>query len=139
MLQARFGARDGFLDPVRLARGFALSASGGEGVERAAGTGRASFHLGERATSLVMDRGGVSGVRTAHGEISAARVVLATGPFLARTAALAGVAVDIRPTRRHKLVVPEAPEVPQDAPMTIEEETAAHWRPALRGAYLLCT
>jgi hypothetical protein len=23
--------------------------------------------------------------------------------------------------------------------MTIEEETAAHWRPALRGAYLLCT
>lgn len=35
--------------------------------------------------------------------------------------------------------MPDVPEVPVDAPMTIEEETGAHWRPALRGAYLLWT
>jgi sarcosine oxidase subunit beta len=66
-------------------------------------------------------------------------VVLATGPFLARTAALAGVDIDLRPTRRQKLVMPQVPAVPPDAPMTIHEESAAHWRPWLGGAFLLCT
>jgi glycine/D-amino acid oxidase-like deaminating enzyme len=40
---------------------------------------------------------------------------------------------------RQKLVLPRAPEVPADAPMTIDEDTGAHWRPALDGAYLLYT
>src|SRR5439155_25532319 len=52
---------------------------------------------------------------------------------------LAGVALDIRPTRRQKLFVPDLAEVPADAPMTIQEENAAHWRPALGGAFLLHT
>jgi sarcosine oxidase subunit beta len=30
-------------------------------------------------------------------------------------------------------------EVPPGAPMTIDEETGSHWRPAMRGAYLLRT
>ena len=71
--------------------------------------------------------------------MSADAVVVATGPVLAHTAALAGVTIELRPTRRHKLVLPELAEVPADAPMTIEEETAAHWRPVLRGALALCT
>jgi glycine/D-amino acid oxidase-like deaminating enzyme len=35
--------------------------------------------------------------------------------------------------------MPVVPQVPQDAPMTIDEDTGAHWRPALQGAYLLLT
>jgi sarcosine oxidase subunit beta len=78
-------------------------------------------------------------VGTPRGTIASRRVVLATGPFLAQTAALAAVELDIRPTRRQKLLLADVPEVPPDAAMTIEEETAAHWRPAHRGAYLLFT
>jgi glycine/D-amino acid oxidase-like deaminating enzyme len=40
---------------------------------------------------------------------------------------------------RHKVVMPDVPEVPLDAPMTIDDDTGAHWRPALAGAYLLFT
>ncbi len=54
-------------------------------------------------------------------------------------AATAGVEVEIAPTRRQKLVIPDLPAVPPDAPMTIEEETAAHWRPAMRGCLALFT
>jgi sarcosine oxidase subunit beta len=52
---------------------------------------------------------------------------------------LAGVDLPIAPTRRQKVIVAEAPEVPQNAPMTIDETSGAHWRPALRGAYVLLT
>jgi sarcosine oxidase subunit beta len=81
----------------------------------------------------------VVAVTTHDGAIAAPLVVLATGPFLGRTAALAGVEVPIAPTRRQKVIVPDAPEVPRDAPMTIDEATGAHWRPALGGAYALLT
>jgi sarcosine oxidase subunit beta len=83
--------------------------------------------------------GRIVAVETHDGAIAAPLVVLATGPFLGRTAALAGVDVPIAPTRRQKVVVADAPEVPAGAPMTIDEETGAHWRPALRGAYVLLT
>src|SRR3954469_12793942 len=43
VIQARFRAGDGFLDPVRLAHGYAFAAAAGEGVERGRGAGRATF------------------------------------------------------------------------------------------------
>jgi sarcosine oxidase subunit beta len=137
--QARFRAGDGFIDPVRLAWGYAFAASAGPGVERPAGAGEATFALGQRVASLRVVGGRIVAVETHDGAIAAPLVVLATGPFLGRTAALAGVDVPISPTRRQKVVVPDAPEVPQDAPMTIDETSGAHWRPALRGAYILLT
>jgi len=139
VLGARFRAGDGFLDPVRLAMGYALAASGGTGVERPAGTATATFCLGTRVTGLRSTGDRLTAVETTHGSISANQVVLAPGPFLGPVAALAGLSVDIRPVRRQKLVLPDVPEVPQNAPMTISEETAAHWRPALAGAFLLFT
>lgn len=139
VLQARFRAGDGFLDPVRLAYGYAIAASGGRGVARPEGAGKATFCLGQRVESLTVIGGRVVAVRTAHASIATNAVVLATGPFLARTAALAGLDLALRPTRRQKLVMPLVPDVPPDAPMTIQEETAAHWRPWSSGAFLLCT
>ncbi len=143
VLQARYRAGDGFLDQVRVAWGYGLAASGGPAVRRpredgvAAGT--ATFCFGQRVTGIRTAGGRAVGVETFDGVVSAADVVLATGPFIARTAALVGLDLDIRPTRRHKLVVPEVPEVPPDAPMTIDDGSAAHWRPAFGGAFLLWT
>ncbi|HEU4673719.1 MAG TPA: FAD-dependent oxidoreductase [Candidatus Limnocylindrales bacterium] len=142
--QARFRAADGFFDQVRLAWGYALAACGGKGVERrAAGReGRratATFCFGQRVTDLLVRGGRAVGVATHDGSVHAPAVVLATGPFLARTAALAGVTLDLRPVRRQKVVMPDVPEVPPDAPMTIDDGSAAHWRPAFGGAFLLWT
>jgi sarcosine oxidase subunit beta len=139
VVSARFRAGDGFIDQVRLAWGFALAASGGPGVERPAGSADATFVLGQRVSGLRVVGGRIVAVETHDGAVAAPIVVLATGPFVGRTAALAGIEVPIAPTRRQKVIVADAPEVPQDAPMTIDEATGAHWRPALRGAYVLLT
>ena len=139
VVQARYRAGDGFIDQVRLAWGYALAASAGPGVERPAGGAEATFVLGQRVTGLRSVGGRIVAVEMHDGAVAAPVVVLATGPFLGRTAALAGLEVPIAPTRRQKVIVPDAPEVPADAPMTIDEDTGAHWRPALRGAYVLLT
>jgi sarcosine oxidase subunit beta len=139
VLSARFRAGDGFIDQVRLAWGYALAASGGPGVERPSGTADATFVLGQRVIGLRAVGGRIVAVETHDGAVAAPLVVLATGPFLGRTAALAGIDVPIAPTRRQKVVVADAPEVPPDAPMTIDEATGAHWRPALQGAFVLLT
>src|SRR5260221_1509925 len=86
-----------------------------------------------------MDGDRVTGVRTPCGTITCAHAIVATGPFAAPVAALAGLQLDLRPTIRHKLVIPELPALPADSPMTISEETAAHWRPGLQGCYALWT
>jgi sarcosine oxidase subunit beta len=139
VVSARFRAGDGFIDQVRVAWGYALAASAGPRVERPTGAADATFVLGQRVVGLRAVGGRIVAVETHDGAVAAPLVVLATGPFLGRTAALAEVEVPISPTRRQKVVVPDAPEVPQDAPMTIDEDTGAHWRPALRGAYVLLT
>ncbi|HLY13665.1 MAG TPA: FAD-dependent oxidoreductase [Candidatus Limnocylindrales bacterium] len=139
VLGARYRAGDGFIDQVRVALGYALAASNGPSVERPAGTATATFCLGERATGLRVVGNRVVAVETRHAAIAAPIVILATGPFLAQTAALAGLAIELQPTIRQKVLVADLPAVPADAPMTIDEETGAHWRPWLHGALVLQT
>jgi sarcosine oxidase subunit beta len=126
IVQARFRNADGWLDPKRLTLGYA----------RASG---ATICLETPATGFEERDGQMIGVKTPHGRIACDNVVVAAGPFAAKVAALAGVDVDLRPTIRHKLVIPDLPAIPQDSPMTIHEETAAHWRPGLRGCFGLWT
>jgi sarcosine oxidase subunit beta len=126
VIQARFRQSDGWLDPKRLTIGYA----------RASG---ATFCVSTPCTGFVMRDGRVVGVETPRGTIACERAVIAAGPFAGRVAALAGLELDLRPTTRHKLVVPDLPALPPHGPMTIHEETAAHWRPGLRGGYGLWT
>jgi sarcosine oxidase subunit beta len=136
---ARYRAADGWLDPKRLALGFAAAASSPGGIPGAAPGGGATFATHTGAHGIVVDGERVRGVRTARGEVATDTVVVATGPFLAHTAGLAGIGLELRPTRRQKLVMPSLPQVPADAPMTIHEESAAHWRPSFDGAIALFT
>ena len=126
VLQARFRAGDGWLKPKKLALGYAIASGATTCVD---------------APAIGFERRGdrVVAVRTPRGTVACKDVVIATGPFAEAVAALAGHRMELRPTRRQKLVIPDLPEVPRDAPMTIHEETAAHWRPALQGAYALWT
>jgi sarcosine oxidase subunit beta len=126
VLQARYRAGDGWLNPKKLTFGYALAA-------------RATACLESPAVGFELRGDRVVGVRTPRGTIACDNVVLAGGPYSGQLAALAGLKLDLRPTLRQKMILPDVPEVPQDAPMTIDEDTIAHWRPALRGAYGIWT
>ncbi|MGH2358213.1 MAG: NAD(P)/FAD-dependent oxidoreductase [Candidatus Limnocylindria bacterium] len=138
---ARFRADDGWLDPKRLAIGYAVAASNASSIPDGVVGGSTAFCLETDAIGfdLTPDGSRLRGLHTSRGEIETDALVLAAGPFLGVLASLAGVSLAVSPTRRQKLVVPELPEVPSDAPMTIDEETAAHWRPALHGCLGLFT
>ena len=126
VIQARLRRADGLLDPRGLSLGLAAGASSPV-VTRCDVTG-----FGVRGGRLVS-------VETSLGLVSTPAAVIAGGPLSGIVAASAGVDLPIETVRRQKLVMPEVPEVPPDAPMVIDDDTGAHWRPALRGAFLLFT
>lgn len=126
VIQSRFRAGDGWLDVRKLTLGYA------------AGSG-ATIVLETAVTGFKRENGRVVEVETSRGPIACGHVVIAAGPFSARMAKKAGVTIELQPTIRQKLILPDVAEVPPGAPMTIEEETAAHWRPALHGAFGLFT
>lgn len=126
VLQARYRAGDGFIDTRAVTMGLA-QASG------------ATIVTGCRAEGFDIAGGRLHGVRTSGGTIATDRAVIACGPLSGGVAAWAGIDLPIETLRRHKLVMPDVPQVPVGAPMTIDEDSGAHWRPALRGAWLLFT
>jgi len=126
VVQARFRAGDGWLDPKRLTAGYAI-ASG------------APFVIETAVADLVREGDRVTGVTTSRGTLSAAQVVIAAGPFSDVIAARAGLRLGLRLVRRQRLALPEVPGVPASAPMTIDEETGAHWRPWAAGAHCMWT
>jgi len=126
VLGARYRAGDGWLDVRKLLMGY-LRAS------------QAPIALETTVTGIEIAGGRVRGVQTSRGTVATERVVIAAGPFSAQVGRLAGLDLPITCVRRQRLALPEAPEVPQHAPMTIDEETGAHWRPWLTGAHLMWT
>jgi sarcosine oxidase subunit beta len=126
VVNARYRQGDGWLEPRRLALELA----------RASGS---HFRLGETVTGFERDDDGmVVGVITDRGKIRG-DVVIAAGPLSGPLAKLAGLDLPLATVRRQKLIIPDLPQVPREAPMTIEFETGAHWRPAGTGAHALWT
>ncbi|MEO6796280.1 MAG: FAD-dependent oxidoreductase [Candidatus Dormibacter sp.] len=123
---ARYRAGDGWLEPRRLALEIA----------RASG---ATFRCGVGVSGFERRGDRVIGVQTVGGTIHASTVVIAAGPLSGPLARLAGLDLPLTTVRRQKLIVPDLPFIPQDAPMTIEFETGAHWRPAGSGVHALWT
>lgn len=126
VVQARFRRGDGVLDPKQLALGLAAG-SGAHVALRCEVTG---FHTtGDRLVA----------VETSSGPVSTELAVIAAGPFSGLLAAAAGMDLPVTTVLRQKVVLPEVPQVPPHAPMTIDDDSGAHWRPAFGGAYLLFT
>jgi sarcosine oxidase subunit beta len=123
-LQARFRAADGFLSPRQVTLGLA------------AGSG-ARVVCDCRVTGFRLASSRLRGVLTDRGTIDAGAVVIACGPLSGAVAAMAGVTLPVTAVRRHKLVCPDLPGLPADAPMTIDEDSGTHWRPYLGGAAML--
>src|SRR6266536_2922573 len=110
VVQARFRAADGLLDPKAVTMGLVAASDAGVVV-------------GCGVVGLRLRGGSVIEVETTLGKVAA-------GPFSGEVARLAGVALPVTAVRRQKLVMPEVPQVPADAPMTIDDDTGVHWRPA---------
>lgn len=124
VIQARFRAGDGLIDQKALTLGL-VAASGAAVVTNCVVT---NFEVAD-------DR--LVGVATTLGTVATECAILAAGPFSAQLAGQAGIDLPLTNVRRQKTILPDLPEVPPDAPMTIDEDSGTHWRPALRGAYLL--
>ncbi len=124
VISARFRAADGLIDPRSITMGL-LEAAGQPVV------------TGCRVHGLVVSGGRLVAVETTAGPISCQAAVIACGPLSGHVARLAGVGLPVHAVRRQRVVLWDVPEVPADAPMTIDEDTGTHWRPTPAGAYLL--
>jgi len=118
LLGGRFGARDGYGDPLVALAGLAAAAQ----------LDGASFQEGVGVEALLREGDRVTGVRTRTGEVRADRVLLATGCWTAALAATAAVAVPIWPYRRSVMQSGPLPQLAQ-IPLTIEWESGFHFRP----------
>ena len=138
--QVRFRAGDGFIDQVALTHGYAAASSHAAHISGASGSGHATYALETTVTGFVRDASGVvTGVATNRGAVHAPQTVIAAGPWSGVVAKLAALDLPIAPTIRQKLVMPNLPVIDQSGPMTIDDETGSHWRPALAGAFALRT
>ena len=126
IVNARFRQGDGWLEPRRLA------------LELARASG-ARIETGVTVTGFRIDGDRARGVATTSGAVHADNVVIAAGPLSGPVAKLAGLDLPLATVRRQKLILPDVPQVPAGAPMTIEFETGAHWRPAGGGSHALWT
>ena len=124
VIQARFRAGDGFLDTKQLTFGL-VNGSGADVVP------------GCRATGFGVAGGRLRSVETSMGSIPTGAAVIAAGPLSGLLAEAAGIRLPTVAVRRHKLWMPGLDVVPPQAPMTIDEDTGAHWRPAFGGAWVL--
>jgi sarcosine oxidase subunit beta len=114
----RFGAEDGYGDPIEALAGFAAYAH----------LGGVKIREGVAALEIVREGDRVTGVRTSEGVIACERVLLATGCWTASIAATAGIAVPIWPYARSIMESRPYPALSR-VPMTIEWESGFHFRP----------
>jgi glycine/D-amino acid oxidase-like deaminating enzyme len=119
---ARFRAGDGLIDPRTLTMGLAEASD-------------ALVVTGWPVERILVSGGRVAGVAGPRGSVAAGSVVVACGPLSAPLLRSAGVELPVRALRRQRLAVWGAPEIPAGAPMTIDEDTTAHWRPTQFGAF----
>lgn len=112
--------QDGWLDAV-------------QATERMARASGATICLDTAVDDFILRDGRLVGLRTSRGVIGTDRVVIATGPFIGT---LVRTALPIRLYRRHRLALGHHPAIPQGAPLTVDLDQRAYWRPSHGGAVL---
>ena len=120
---ATFRQGDGWLSTHEATQGFAKGS-------------KATFLLRTRATAIEQDGRGVAAVETTRGSIATRTVVNAAGPFAGVVGRMVGLDLPLEPVRRQKVFVSPKPQIPQDAPLTIDLVEDAYWRPETGGAYI---
>jgi sarcosine oxidase subunit beta len=120
---ATFRQKDGWLSSHELTHGFASGS-------------QATFLLETKAKGITLDNQGVSGVITNHGTISTRYVINAAGPYASEIGKMVGLDLPLRPVRRQKAYISPRPNIPQNAPMTIDLTRDVYFRPETGGALI---
>ena len=115
-----FRHKDGWIDSVLAANHF-LAASGAQSA------------VNTTVTAIETDGGRVTGVQTNRGHVATTSVVLCAGPF---SPDICPEPLPVARWRRHRIIVGADERIPQNAPMTIDANTGAHWRPHAGGALM---
>ena len=123
---ATYRARDGWLSPNDLTNVYA----------RAAVRDGAQIYYDTYVEEILVGGGVVRGVRTTRDDYNAPLIILAAGPYAKRFAARYEWDLPINLLRRQHAAIKEHALIPHNAPMTIDADTGAHWRPEGRGAIL---
>lgn len=118
---ATFRQRDGWLSAHELTYGYARASD-------------ASFFIETAVIDFCRAQNKIVGVVTSRGEIHAAHTVICAGPFSGVIAQKAGITLPIENVRHQQLTLGKHPRIPRDAPMVVDSDTGAHWRPEGQGA-----
>jgi len=119
LLAAAYNATDGYGDPYSVAMGYAQQAR----------------RLGARiltqveVTNIDVVNGRVRGVQTTAGLIATKVVVNTSGPYAHLVGQMAGVDLPAHPCRRQVFATAPFPQIPRDAPMTIDFHYNWYFRP----------
>jgi len=119
ILAASYNATDGYGDPYGVAMGYAQQA-------RRLG---ARILTQTKATGIDVAGGRVRGVRTTKGDIATEIVVNTAGPYLHRVGQMAGIDLPAQPYRRQVFATAPFPQLPHNAPMTIDFHYNWYFRP----------
>lgn len=117
VIAGSFNPKDGIVDPNSVVMGY-IGAAQRLGVKTLTGM---------PATGFTVREGQVVAVHTPAGNISTSVAVDATGPWAARTSALAGIKVPVTPLRRQWLTTAALPEIPSDFPFVIDFAKALYF------------
>ncbi len=120
---AAWHAGDGLADPNGVVQGYAAAARCLD----------AAIFTGVTVTGITVRAGRIRGVQTSAGDIAAAAVVNAAGPWAGQVAALAGVELPITPLRRQIVVTAPLPGVPDDFPFVIDFSRSLYFHREGRG------
>ena len=124
-LAATFNNRDGWLSTHETTYGFA---KGAKNVE---------FFMKTIVTAIQKDRQGICAVETDKGLISTRLVVNCGGPYAGIIGKMAGIDMPLTTVKRQKAYIRTShPQVPEDAPFTVDLTNDSYWRPEAGG--LLC-
>lgn len=120
IVAATYRARDGWIDSRKA-------------VEILAATSRAPVYLAVRVERIEITQGRVTGIETNAGRIATDTVILAAGPF---SRSLSPEPLPIALWRRQRVIVAANDAIPPEAPVTIDANTGAHWRPHRGGGLM---
>lgn len=118
---ATFRQRDGWLSAHELTYGYAHASD-------------AQFFVETAFIDFCWASTKITGIVTSRGKIYADNVVICAGPFAGIVTQKAGIDLPIENVRHHQLTLGKHPLIPHDAPMVIDADTGAHWRPEGQGA-----
>lgn len=126
VIGSTYRAKDGWLSPNDLTNVYA----------RAAVRDGAKIFCETLVQEILVGGDQVRGVKSNRGEYHAPMLILAAGPYAKHFAARYDFHLPITLIRRQHAAIKEHALIPHHAPMTIDADTGAHWRPEARGAIL---